>query len=182
MEVLPKVVIIFDSSFEKAALNESKALDLPVISVVDTNTNPDRIDYPIPGNDDALKSIKLFADLFVKAVLQGNGGKGIKHELKDYSESEVKIKRKEKKSLIEEAQAEVGINTEESKSADKVEVEKKPESDQTLESLKLSTRTVNAITKAKLSVDKLKEMSDSELESIKGLGKKAVEEIKKALK
>jgi small subunit ribosomal protein S2 len=98
MEQLPKAVVIIDTNYERVALSEATKLGIPVVSVVDTNTNPELIDYPIPGNDDAIGSLEMFMKAFGDAVLQGNEGRGIKHDTKDYSTAEVKIIRKNNES------------------------------------------------------------------------------------
>ncbi len=94
MDELPKAVVLIDSNYERVALSEASKLGIPVVSVVDTNTNPEVIDYAVPGNDDAIGSLEMFMKAFADAVLQGNDGKGIKHDTKDYSTAEVKIIRK----------------------------------------------------------------------------------------
>ena len=71
MNKLPDALFIVDINNEKIALREANKLGIPVIAVVDTNTNPSTVDYPIPGNDDALKSIKLFSDLMADSYLEG---------------------------------------------------------------------------------------------------------------
>lgn len=68
---LPQVVFVIDSKKEEIAVKEAKKLKIPVIGLIDTNCNPDLIDYPIPGNDDALKSIKYIASLMVESIIEG---------------------------------------------------------------------------------------------------------------
>ena len=64
----PDIVIVFDVVKDKLAVLESNKLKIPVIAIVDTNANPELIDYPIPGNDDAIRSINLYADLFKSTI------------------------------------------------------------------------------------------------------------------
>jgi small subunit ribosomal protein S2 len=64
----PNVLILFGSHDEKNALKEAKCEKLPTIALVDTNANPNDVEYPIPANDDATKSVKLFAELFAKTI------------------------------------------------------------------------------------------------------------------
>lgn len=66
-------VIVIDIIADANAVKEAKALGVPVVGIVDTNANPDPIDYVIPGNDDALKGLQLFLDYFVQAVSEGAG-------------------------------------------------------------------------------------------------------------
>lgn len=68
---LPDVLVIIDVQREDIAVAEAKKLGIPVIAVLDTNTDPNDITYPVPGNDDALRAIHLYCDLFSSAVLAG---------------------------------------------------------------------------------------------------------------
>src|SRR5260221_10964639 len=70
---LPDAVFIVDTRHEQIAVDEARKLKIPVIGVVDTNCDPDEVDYVIPGNDDALRSIRLFAAGIADAVLSGRG-------------------------------------------------------------------------------------------------------------
>ncbi len=71
MERLPQAVFVVDPQKERIAVAEANKLGIPVIAVVDTNCDPDPIDYPIPGNDDAIRAIKLFAGAFADAIIEG---------------------------------------------------------------------------------------------------------------
>jgi len=71
MKSLPAAVFIVDPSKEHITVNEAKKLKIPIVAIVDTNCNPDNIDYVIPGNDDAIRAIKLFTSKFADAVLEG---------------------------------------------------------------------------------------------------------------
>ena len=79
MKKLPDVVFVVDPRKEKIAVNEARKLKIPLIAVVDTNCDPDSIDYVVPGNDDALKSIRLFASKIADACIEGT------HMAKDMS-------------------------------------------------------------------------------------------------
>lgn len=68
---LPGVLIVIDSNFETIAVEEAKKLGIPIVGIVDTNADPEGISYPVPGNDDAIRSIKLFASKFGEAVKVG---------------------------------------------------------------------------------------------------------------
>jgi small subunit ribosomal protein S2 len=70
---LPDAVFIVDTRKEKIAVDEARKLKIPVIGIVDTNSNPDEVDYVIPGNDDALRAIRLFASRIADTVLAGRG-------------------------------------------------------------------------------------------------------------
>jgi small subunit ribosomal protein S2 len=71
MSRLPDAVFVVDTRKEKIAVDEARKLKIPVIGVVDTNCDPDEVDYVIPGNDDALRAIRLFASRIADAVLGG---------------------------------------------------------------------------------------------------------------
>lgn len=71
MEKLPNAVFVVDSNVEITAVREAARLSIPVVGLLDTNCNPDTIDYVIPGNDDAIRSIKLVTSLLVDAMLEG---------------------------------------------------------------------------------------------------------------
>jgi small subunit ribosomal protein S2 len=71
MKSQPAVVFIVDPSREHITVNEAKKLRIPLVAIVDTNCDPDDIDYVIPGNDDAIRAIKLFTSKFADAVLEG---------------------------------------------------------------------------------------------------------------
>ncbi len=71
MTTLPGTIFIIDPTKEKIALAESKKVGIPVVAIVDTNCDPQSIDYPIPANDDAIKAIKLICSKIADAVLEG---------------------------------------------------------------------------------------------------------------
>ena len=67
----PDILFIVDTNKESIALQEAKKLNIPVVAVLDSNSDPDNVDYPVPGNDDASRAIALYCDLFAKAALDG---------------------------------------------------------------------------------------------------------------
>jgi small subunit ribosomal protein S2 len=71
MRSLPGAVFVLDTRIEKIAVQEATRLDIPVIAIVDTNCDPDHIAYPIPGNDDAIRSIKLITSKIADACIEG---------------------------------------------------------------------------------------------------------------
>jgi small subunit ribosomal protein S2 len=73
MNRLPDAVFVIDTKHEQIAVDEARKLKIPVIGIVDTNCDPDQVDYIIPGNDDALRSIRLLAGGIADAVLAGRG-------------------------------------------------------------------------------------------------------------
>src|SRR5438045_8557892 len=71
MKKLPDALFIVDPKKEEIAVKEANKLGIPVVAVVDTNCDPDRIDYKIPGNDDAIRAIRLFCAAVAEAVIEG---------------------------------------------------------------------------------------------------------------
>ncbi len=71
MNGIPDALFIIDTNKEAIAVLEANNLNIPVIAICDTNTNPSGVDYPIPGNDDALRAISLYCDLIAASVLKG---------------------------------------------------------------------------------------------------------------
>lgn len=67
----PEAIVIIDTNKEDIAILEAKKLGIPVFAIIDTNSDPDKIDFPIPGNDDAIRAIQLYCDLFVSTILDG---------------------------------------------------------------------------------------------------------------
>jgi small subunit ribosomal protein S2 len=72
MPGLPDAIFVIDSNNEEIAVREARKLAIPVVAVVDTNCDPEQVDYPIPGNDDALRAIRLFTSKIAEAVIEGN--------------------------------------------------------------------------------------------------------------
>ncbi len=105
MEKLPTVMIVIDPKYDKVAVKEARRMHIPIVGLVDTNTDPDMVDYIVPGNDDALRSIELFIKVMSDAAKAGNAGKGVEYKLKDYTDVEVKIVRKEEEDLQAEIEA-----------------------------------------------------------------------------
>ena len=66
-------MFVIDSNKEYIAVHEARKLQIPVVAVVDTNSDPDTVDYVIPGNDDALRAIRLFTNKMADAVIEGRG-------------------------------------------------------------------------------------------------------------
>ncbi len=71
MERLPGVLFVIDAKHEEIAVKEANRLGIPVIAIVDTDSDPDRINYPIPGNDDAIRSIKLLTSIITDSLIEG---------------------------------------------------------------------------------------------------------------
>ena len=81
MKKLPGALFVVDPRKEKIAVAEAKKLGIPVVAIVDTNCDPDEVDYIIPGNDDAIRTIKLIAQTMADAVLEGRQGEQIEEKV-----------------------------------------------------------------------------------------------------
>jgi small subunit ribosomal protein S2 len=92
MKKLPNIIFIIDTNIESLAVLEAKKLGIPIIGILDSNSDPDNIDFPIPGNDDARRAINLYCDLIKKTILDAK--KNIKVEEK---ENDVVDNKKENK-------------------------------------------------------------------------------------
>jgi len=78
MKDLPGIIFIIDTRKETIAISEARRMGIPIVAVVDTNCNPEGIDYPIPGNDDAIRSISLFTQIIANAVIEADNESGLK--------------------------------------------------------------------------------------------------------
>ena len=74
MHTLPGALFVVDPHTEEIAIKEAKKLGIPVVAITDTNCNPDNVDYVIPGNDDAIRAVKLIASIIADAVIEANQG------------------------------------------------------------------------------------------------------------
>ena len=80
MKAIPDALFVIDPHRETIAVDEAKKLGIPVIAIIDTNCNPDPIDYPIPGNDDAIRAIELITGLMADAFIEGRQGVDAKEQ------------------------------------------------------------------------------------------------------
>ena len=80
MDKIPGVIFLVDPKKEHIAVLEAKKLDIPVIGLVDTNCNPEEVDYAIPGNDDAIRAVKLITDVMANAIIEGKQGESFETE------------------------------------------------------------------------------------------------------
>ena len=76
MEQLPDALVIIDTNREEIAVAEASRLKIPVVAIVDTNCDPEKIDYPIAGNDDAIRSIRVILQKLVDSIVEGQGVRG----------------------------------------------------------------------------------------------------------
>ena len=77
MKEIPGVLFVVDPKKERIAILEARKLNIPVVGLVDTNCNPEDVDYAIPGNDDAIRAVKLIADTMANAIIEGRQGESM---------------------------------------------------------------------------------------------------------
>jgi len=154
MKKVPEALIIVDPRKEEIAIKEARILGIPVFGVVDTNCDPDMVDYVIPGNDDAVRSVKLMIGALTNAIAEVNG-----NEIIDYLTEEDKTKstKKEKKESTKAPEEEVA---EEVKEEEKVEV-KEPTKASKKEKVeeKVEEKEKEEVDLSKKTVAELKEMA-----------------------
>jgi len=87
MERIPDLMFVVDPKKERIAVLEAKKLNIPVIGLVDTNCDPNEVDYAIPGNDDAIRAVKLITDVLANAVIEGREGVSMVSEYSEEAEN-----------------------------------------------------------------------------------------------
>ena len=102
MDKIPGVIFLVDPKKERIAVLEAKKLNIPVIGLVDTNCNPEEVDYAIPGNDDAIRAVKLIADVMANAVIEGRQGESF--ETTEADEQDVEEEVTDMEQVVEEAE------------------------------------------------------------------------------
>ena len=96
MKQLPGALFIVDPRKERIAVAEAKKLGIPIVAIVDTNCDPDEIDYVIPGNDDAIRAVKLISATVANAIIEGREG-----QTEAVEEAEAKINENEEETTAE---------------------------------------------------------------------------------
>lgn len=96
LKSLPDVVFVVDPMEDKGAILEARKIKIPVVAVCDTNCDPDLVDVPIPGNDDAARSIKLFCSVVADAIIQGRSPEKTEQELPEEETPELQVLPEEK--------------------------------------------------------------------------------------
>lgn len=132
MKRLPQALVIVDPRKEENAIKEARILGIPVFGIVDTNCDPDLVDYVIPGNDDAVRAVKLLLGVLTNAIAEVNG-----NEIIDYinDDDKAKSEKKAKKAEVKEEQAEVKKKV---KAEEKVEVKEEVKETDDLSSMTLA--------------------------------------------
>ena len=126
---LPSAIFVVDINKEHIAIAEAKKLNIPTFAIVDTNTDPNLIDFPIPGNDDASKSIAVIMEYVTKSINEGLTERKIEREKAQADEKASKAKAKEKKDAAAKAKAEAEATDDaktEKPSEEKEGTEKRP--------------------------------------------------------
>ena len=147
MKKLPQALVIVDPKKEEIAIKEARILNIPVFGVVDTNCDPDMVDYVIPGNDDAVRSVKLLIGALTNAIAEVNG-----NEVIDYISEEDKAK-KDKKEAKREARKEIKKEVKKEEVAEEkaeTKVEAKEEvKEETVDYSKMTVAELKEIAKSK---------------------------------
>ena len=96
MDKLPGVIFVVDPKKERIAILEAKKLNIPTVGLIDTNCNPEDVDYPIPGNDDAIRAVKLIADAMANAVIEGRQGEAVEMPVEEAEDTTIEEPAKAK--------------------------------------------------------------------------------------
>ena len=160
MKKLPQALVIVDPKKEEIAIKEARILNIPVFGVVDTNCDPDMVDYVIPGNDDAVRSVKLLIGALTNAIAEVNG-----NEVIDYISEEDKAK-KDKKEAKKEVKKETRKESKKEVKKEEVVEEKAETKVEAKEEVKEET-----VDYSKMTVAELKEIAKSKNISTTGMKK-----------
>lgn len=113
MPGIPDVLFVVDPKKEYIAVNEAKKLGIPVIAICDTNADPDEVDYPIPGNDDAIRAVKLISQAMANAVIEGKQGEQLEADNSEVQTNEVENAQEVVEESVEEVDTKLEETTEE---------------------------------------------------------------------
>ena len=110
MEELPGVMFIVDPKKERIGILEARKLNIPVVGLIDTNCNPEDVDYPIPGNDDAIRAVKLITDVMANAVIEGRQGESLEMTEEQLASKKLQQVKKQKKKINKKNRERVGLS------------------------------------------------------------------------
>ena len=163
MEKLPHALVIVDPKKEEIAIKEARALGIPVFGIVDTNCDPDMVDYVIPGNDDAVRSVKLLLGVLTNAIAEVNG-----NEVIEYVSEEDKNKESSEANVEEEKEVK-----EEKKTAKKEEVKEEKKATKKEEKPKKTEEVKEEKKEEKKETKKEENLADLTLTELKAKAKEA---------
>ena len=181
MKKLPNAIVIVDPRKEENAIKEARILNIPVFGIVDTNCDPDMVDYVIPGNDDAVRSVKLMLGALTNAIAEVNGNEVIDYLTEeDKNKLDEKAKKQEIKEEIEDIKESVKDKKEEIKETIKENIKStkkdiKEAKKEVVEDLKDVMKDIKDMT-----LTELKEMA--KIKGIKGYSKLKKDELLEVLK
>ena len=181
MKKLPNAIVIVDPRKEENAIKEARILNIPVFGIVDTNCDPDMVDYVIPGNDDAVRSVKLMLGALTNAIAEVNGNEVIDYLTEeDKSKLDKKAKKQEIKEEIEDIKESVKDKKEEIKETIKENIKStkkdiKEAKKEVVEDLKDVMKDIKD-----MNLTELKEMA--KIKGIKGYSKLKKDELLEVLK
>ena len=121
MNELPGVMFIVDPKKERIGILEAKKLGIPVIGLVDTNCNPEEVDYAIPGNDDAIRAVKLITDCMANAIIEGRQGESMETVEEAMEEQSAQTEPTDMEEVVEQAEETAEAPVTETAEADKTE-------------------------------------------------------------
>ena len=206
MDQLPEAIIVIDSKVERLAIKEARIARIPIIAIVDTNSNPDVIDYPIPANDDSLKSIALILDVLGDVIGKSKKGESIialrnthsatletlSRQYSEEKERQAKMEEEERERMkalrdgkVAESKGTVVRVVKKDISAEIAAAEeaKKKADSKSIEDLGLSMRTVKVLEENGIkNVSDISGKTKEDLMGLKGIGEKAAMDILKSLK
>ena len=174
MTELPKAVIIVDPSKEYNAIREARKLNIPVFGIVDTNCDPDMVDYVIPGNDDAVRAVKVVLNALTNAIATVNGNE-IVDVISEDDKTKEKIVSGEEEAFEEKEEEEI---TEEKKTAKKVVKKEKEEVEEPKEEKKTTKKVAKEETEEKTKKATKKEVKEEKVD----LSTKTLTELKEIAK
>ena len=172
MNKLPQAIVIVDPRKEENAIKEARILNIPVFGIVDTNCDPDMVDYVIPGNDDAVRSVKLMLDVLTNAIAEVNGNDVIDY-LTDEDKNKSEKAEVEEKDEVSENKEKSESSKDEKKKVKKEKVEKSEEKEPVVD--EETFKDIESMT-----LVELKEMA--KIKGIKGYSKLKKDELIEALK
>ena len=127
MNELPGVMFIVDPKKERIGILEARKLGIPVIGLVDTNCNPEEVDYAIPGNDDAIRAVKLITDCMANAVIEGRQGESMESVEEAMEEQNVQTEPTDMEEVVEKAEETVEAKEPEETAQEEAKTENKEE-------------------------------------------------------